>query len=70
MYKDALGTSGVFLKERENIRRSGCRLGIYYKTSAGYNRMGNLFFTNAKIIPVNEIINNSYEDTIRKLSKE
>lgn len=70
MYKDALGTSGVFLREKENIRRSGCRLGIYYKTSTGYNRMGNLFFANVKIISVNEIIDDSYEDTIRKLSKE
>jgi len=70
MLIDALGTSGVFLREKENIRRSGCRLGIYYKTSTGHNRMGNLFFVNVKIIPVNEIIGDSYEDTIRKLSKE
>jgi len=70
LYKDALGTSGVFLKEKEKIKRSGCRLGIYYKTDSGYRRMGILFSANAKIISENEIISGSYEYTIRKLFEE
>jgi len=67
LYKDALGTNGVFLKEKENIRRSGCRLGIYYKTPTGYKRMGIPFSANVKIISVNDIISGSYEDIVRKL---
>ena len=69
MYKDALGTDGVFLKEKENIRRSGCRLGIYYKTPTGYKRMGIPFSADVKIISVNDIISGSYEDVIRKISE-
>ena len=69
MYKDALGTNGVFLNEKEKIRRSGCRLGIYYKTSTGYKRMGIPFSVNVKIISVNDVISGSYEDVIRKISE-
>jgi len=67
LYKDGLGTNGVFLKEKENIKRSGCRLGIYYMTPTGYKRMGIPFSANAKIISVNDVISDSYEDIVRKL---
>ena len=70
LYKDALGTNGVFLKQKENIRRSGCRLGIYYKTPTGFKRMGIPFSADVKIISEKDIISGSYEDIIRKLSEK
>lgn len=70
LYIDALGKNGVFLKEKEHIKESGCKLGIYYKTSTGLKRMGIPFSANVKIISVEDIISGSYEDIIRKLSEQ
>lgn len=67
LYKNALDKNGVFLKEKNNIK-SGCRLRIYYKTPEGHKRIGILLSTNVKIISVKDVIPDSYEDIIRKIS--
>ena len=70
IYKDSLGKNGIFLKEKEHIKESGCKLGIYYKTPTGFKRMGIPFSANVKIISEKDIISGSYEDIIRKLSEK
>ena len=70
LYKDRLGKSGVFLKYKNHIKESGCRLGIYYKSSEGLKRMGIPLVANVKIISNKDVISGSYEDVIRKLIEE
>lgn len=67
MYKDLLNKNGVFLKERQVIKRQGCKLGIHYKTSDGHKSIGIPFQTSVEIISAKQVIPNSYEDIIRKL---
>ena len=67
MYKDSLRREGLFLRHRERILESGCRVSVYYRDGSGYRRLGPPLPASARMVPEDGVPPGSYEDVIRGL---
>jgi len=68
-YRSSMNKEGNYSKSRDEIKSSGCRLGLFYEGSNGFEVLGEPIEVNSvKIISTQDVDSNSYEAIARKVS--